>query len=894
MDFCIEKAKVSIPDAGKKTYTGAYLESDLTNTSLYAVQNNGGKSVGEYEIVLALKDPRNYVWETGEELYTTVIFEIINGENKIFDVMIANWTYGEVPSTPTASAMYGEVQFAYYTDGEKPLDEIPVNAGSYKLRAYVLGDGVNYGTVYSDYVEFRIEKAKVSIPDAGKKTYTGAYLESDLQNTDIYTVEKKGGITVGTYDTVLTLIFPQNYEWQDHDAVSVTLRFQIISTENRIEDLTIPDWTYGETPSAPSARSEFGEVFYEFFDENFEKIKEIPIEAGTYHVRAFVVSDGTNFETVYSDFVTFHIYPKTVNAPERLESKAYTGKLLKSDVWDTDIYHVTRNDGGVDIGKYDVVLTLNDSKNYRWSTTEEASIVVQFEIVKVVNTISDVIISNWTYGETPSVPFAASKIGDVHFRYFDANGKALTTPPCDAGEYRVKAYVSADGDNYEAVESQNFTYFTIYKKAVDVPREAGSVEYNGMYQACELEETEFYTVSAAGGVDVDIYHVTLSLKDPRNYYWSTGDKTADKTLYFHIEKNNKNSIGSFYVKDSLYGEKRETPKAFSVFGEVRFTYSDRIHGDFTSTVPKKAGVWYVKASVANTKNYNGCEVIRSFEIKKAYVDIPDNAGYKIYNGQRQKSDLSDTEFYTVGINRGGINVGDYEVILRLRDTENTMWSDGTTEEKTLIFSILETKNVISNVVIEDFTYGGTFVYPYATALFGEVNYEYYDEYGNLLERFPVNAGIYRARAYVINGNGQKEYSEGFTTFVIHKATVPIPSADMTEYVYSGEMHRYFIEKSDLYTVIGDRRTRVGTQKVTVMLNDKENYVWENGSAEDIFFNFTVKDASISDRIDLATEGEGFTSAELLFLGVSACGAAGIAFAVFYRRFIKKHFTKRRK
>ena len=327
---------------------------------------------------------------------------------------------------------------------------------------------------------------------------------------------------------------------------------------------------------------------------------------------------------------------------------------------------------------------------------------------------------------------------------------------------------------------------------------------------------------------------------------------------------------------------------------MKFTYSDTYGGNYTPTVPKKAGTWYVKASVTNTKNYNGCSEIRSFTIEKSVVAYPDNAGYKVYNGEKQKSDLTDTEFYTVGVNRGGTNIGDYEVILRLKDTKNTVWSDGTSEEKCLVFSILETKNIISNVVIEDFTYGGTFVYPYATALFGDVQFEYYDSNGAILDGFPTKAGVYMVRAYVINGSGELEYSEDFTTFEIHKAKVPVPMADSSDFVYNGEMHRYFVAESLLYSIINDRRTRVGSQTVTVMLNDKDNYVWENGTGDDIHFIFTVQDGSFADRIDDATGGEGFRTAEIIFLGI--CGGAAVIFSsvVFCRKFYKKRFTKRRK
>ena len=50
----------------------------------------------------------------------------------------------------------------------------------------------------------------------------------------------------------------------------------------------------------------------------------------------------------------------------------------------------------------------------------------------------------------------------------------------------------------------------------------------------------------------------------------------------------------------------------------------------------------------------------------------------------------------------------------------------------------------------------------------------------------------------------------------------------------------------------------------------------------------------ADRIDDATDGEGFTTEEIIFLGVCASAAVIFSSFVFYRKFYKKRFTKRKK
>lgn len=71
------------------------------------------------------------------------------------------------------------------------------------------------------------------------------------------------------------------------------------------------------------------------------------------------------------------------------------------------------------------------------------------------------------------------------------------------------------------------------------------------------------------------------------------------------------------------------------------------------------------------------------------VHIPVDAGSAFYTGKRIVSLLTDTEYYTVEENDGGTDVGTYPVKIALVDKEKLQWDDGTTEDKTLSFTIRE-------------------------------------------------------------------------------------------------------------------------------------------------------------------------------------------------------------
>lgn len=49
-----------------------------------------------------------------------------------------------------------------------------------------------------------------------------------------------------------------------------------------------------------------------------------------------------------------------------VESKVYTGQTLTANISENDLYTVTENNGGTDVGEYVVQLTLKDPTNYKW------------------------------------------------------------------------------------------------------------------------------------------------------------------------------------------------------------------------------------------------------------------------------------------------------------------------------------------------------------------------------------------------------------------------------------------------------------------------------------------------------------------------------------------------
>ena len=89
------------------------------------------------------------------------------------------------------------------------------------------------------------------------------------------------------------------------------------------------------------------------------------------------------------------------------------------------------------------------------------------------------------------------------------------------------------------------------------------------------------------------------------------------------------------------------------------------------------------------------------------VDIPgaDSSSY-IYNGTSQTYQIAESDYYTVAGN-AQTNAGNYTVTVSLNDTENTVWSDGTTANKEYTFTIKQKSAPVVDDINTAYNWGVT-------------------------------------------------------------------------------------------------------------------------------------------------------------------------------------------
>lgn len=127
---------------------------------------------------------------------------------------------------------------------------------------------------------------------------------------------------------------------------------------------------------------------------------------------------------------------------------------------------------------------------------------------------------------------------------------------------------------------------------------------------------------------VGTYRVVVELAGNDNY------NSASAALDFVISQATNAWVEEPSITGWTYNDKANAPTAKAQFGDITFSYSSEENGTYTSEVPKNAGTYYVKATVAGTENYTSLESAPvGFEIAKAIPAYEKVTGLVLGQGQ---------------------------------------------------------------------------------------------------------------------------------------------------------------------------------------------------------------------------------------------------------------------
>ena len=393
-------------------------------------------------------------------------------------------------------------------------------------RVWYVGAAATKGTL-------RIVRADKPTETVGKTyAYTGqpiTYAYASAGGTDYYTVDGNIQTVVDTYPVAATLISASDLylTWKDLSIDPVVYDFVIVPRPVLMpvafEDA---DTRYTYTGSEVYyAFADSGEVAY-YQWSGYEKTS-----AGTYTVQVWLLDKENTCwdnEGKTTDDLTFDfIINKQVILSPVIPSKKYTGTRLTADISSTDLYTVTKNEGGIKLGSYEVILTLTEKaqKNYRWDVTKNAENLLYFNIVQNQNywEISPHVVDKYYDGEPIKTSAARAAIGSIEaiITFYDAQGNELAAAPSDAGFYSVRFFVPTK--EYAEGIMEVWT-FRIHKIVMTVPQPTERIYiYNGEMQTFLFDvagDTDHYTLSSEQYATYPgVYTVTATIDDTTNYIW---------------------------------------------------------------------------------------------------------------------------------------------------------------------------------------------------------------------------------------------------------------------------------------------------------------------------------------------------------------------------------------
>ena len=348
--------------------------------------------------------------------------------------------------------------------------------------------------------------------------------------------------------------------------------------------------------------------------------------------------------------------------------------------------------------------------------------------------------------------------------------------------------------------------------------------------------SEFFTVTGTTqATDVGEYTLTIAFID-NNYYWSeTGD--SDPLVF------------SWKILPMIV-----TPP---VIYDLPFTYDGSSHLVVTDTDSSyilsgdlewtNAGSYSVYANLADDKNYvwdNGTAetVTLNYSVAKKTVVKPVLTTQFSYSGRAYSLNLNGTSGYTASGTTRAVNVGNYSATISLSDENNYVWSDG--ESAPLVVQWR-----ISPIYVALPVLAGTSHY---TGSEQEALITADRVYCAVSGNSATVVGSYSATVSLTDKRNTL-WADGTTDDVvvnwkINPAIAEIPSAPENA-LYNGLTQTASMTYDSSYNVSGNTQKDPGSYTITASLNDKENYIWSDGTTADKTYEWKIC------RVTLSSDGE---------------------------------------
>ena len=411
--------------------------------------------------------------------------------------------------------------------------------------------------------------------------------------------------------------------------------------------VTVADWTYGGEASTPvvSGNLDNGTVAYEYkvlgaADKTYTET--VPTNAGNYTIRATIAAtNNCNAGTATADFTIIKaeltptvtidgwIYGTAAKKPSvtgNTENGTVTYEYKIKDAED-ETYTTTIP---ANAGSYTIRATIAETTNYNRKQVTTDFIISKADINPTIT------MEGWTYGETANTPSVTGNTGNgtvtYEYKVKDADDNTYTTTvPIIAGNYTIRATITATANYSGKQVTKDFTIsratitpiVTIanwtYGDVANAPTVTGNTENGTVTYEYKLKDAADNTYTTTVPTDAGHYTLRAAIAGTTNY------KGNYATTNFSINKATFTPTVS--MTGWTYGDDANAPEVTGNTSSGAVTYEYKLtsaaDATYTTKVPKDAGSYTVRATIAETANYNGAVATATFTIGSKAINTGD-------------------------------------------------------------------------------------------------------------------------------------------------------------------------------------------------------------------------------------------------------------------------------
>jgi len=329
-------------------------------------------------------------------------------------------------------------------------------------------------------------------------------------------------------------------------------------------------------------------------------------------------------------------------------------------------------------------------------------------------------------GQEQTQAISNVKVGGLNVTYTASDNKAM-----DPGTYTLT--VTGTG-NFTGTATKDFT---IARKSIDgaTVALAGGLTYTGLPQSQEVSAVTIgglnatFDVSGNSATSAGTYTLTVS---------GTGNFTGSTAKQFTVAPKSLTSAMVGAVGNVSYTGSALTPEPVVTDAARGVTLAKGT--DYTLSYANNTAAGTATVTVTGKGNYMG-SIPKNFTIAKQTV-VPPTIAAKEYTGQLLMADVPSSTLYDIVQPAVGIEIGQYDVKLRLVDPANYTWPNETGADLIIKFAITKAVNAwVVEPSISSWMYGQSASVPnMGEAKFGTVEVTY----GAMGASRPTESGNYVA------------------------------------------------------------------------------------------------------------------------------------------------------